>query len=542
MERLPRVVHIERKRPDLAAAVETLRAALLRQPSVEVSVADAAVLSGLPLGRCEPALCALWTRYPARLRVTEDGALRFRFGSLQQPRGAGPLRRAARELSERLHKLGSRLRDPALALLTVLSFPPLLLAVAGNLWALAAWFHRLPFWIEIPAAVLLWPLVFFVFSIGFLSAVIFQIFPAIAVVLLGCAVMLWSIPWISPDLSLTAKPFVFALLLFPGLLLAKVAWMLGSLVIDLVRELFDETQASQIRELWRTVGGFLLGPASPAVDALGDERRLLALIRRQRGVITDGDLMALFGWTRWQAEDAAARVLADYGGDVVLTDDLGITYRFAALLESDHAQPLTEEDIAPSWEREKEPPRFFGCPRSLGLWALLTMGLAVLGLALHPELKLLPDRAHYALLAKGLGSHRAHPVLLLQTFGAYPYAPIVLLLLLRLPLFGVRRLLHARRARFLDLLRLASEQPGGARLSRFRTDDLVAVGGRIEDAAEDDTGARLVRFPEREREQNAARSLRPEPPPHTPAPPPPGPVQPQPPAPKKKRSRKGHRR
>src|SRR5262245_17588492 len=98
MKRLPRVVHIERKRPDLAEAVETLRAALLRQPSVEVSVADASVLSGLPLGRCEPALCALWTRYPARLRVTEEGGLRFRFGSLQQPRGSGPLRRAARDL------------------------------------------------------------------------------------------------------------------------------------------------------------------------------------------------------------------------------------------------------------------------------------------------------------------------------------------------------------------------------------------------------------------------------------------------------------
>lgn len=535
MKRLPRVVHIERKRPDLAAAVETLRAALLRQPPVEVSVADAAVLSGLPLGLCEPALCALWSRYPARLRVTEDGALRFRFGSLQQPRGTGPLGRAARDLLDRVRRLGQRLRDPALALFTVLSFPPLLLAVAGNLWALAAWLHRLPFWIEIPAAILLWPFLFLLFSIGFLSAVLFQIFPAIAAVLLGCAVMLWLIPWISPDLSLAAKPFVFALLFFPGFLLAKVAWMLGSMVRDLVRDLFDETQASQIRDLWRTVGGFLFGPASPTVDALSDERRLLALIRRQDGVITDGDLMALFGWTRWQAEDAAARVLADYGGDVVLTDDLGITYRFAALLESDHAKPLNDEDIAPIWKREQEPPRFFGCPRSLALWVLLAMGLSVLGLALYPETKLLPDRAHYALLTKGLGSHRAHPVLLMQTFGMYPYAPIALLLLLRLPLFGVRQLLHARRSRFHALLRLATEQPQGARLSRFRTADLVSVGGRIEDAAEDDAGARLVRFPEREREQKAARSLRQEP--STPSQP-----QPQRPAGGTKRRRRVRRR
>lgn len=386
---------------------------------------------------------------------------------------------------------------------------------------------------------------FLVFSIGFLSAVLFQLFPALAAVLLGCAVMLGLIPWFSSDLSLAAKPLVFALLLLPALLLAKVAWMLGSLVLDLVRDLFDEAQASQIRDLWRTVGGFLFGPASPAVDALGDERRLLALIRRHRGVITDGDLMALFGWTRWQAEDAAARVLADYGGDVVLTDDLGITYRFEALLESAHAEPLGAEDITPVWEREQTPPRFFGCPRSLGLWVIVTMGLSLLGLALHPELKLLPDRAHYALLAKGLGGHRADPVLLLQTFGAYPYVPIALLLLLRLPFFGVQRLLHVRRARFLELLRLAIEQPGGVRLSRFRTPDLVAVGGHIEDAAEDEAPTRLVRFPEREREQQAARSLRPQPSPpasQPPSPSPPRPVQPTQPLAGRKRRRKGRRR
>jgi hypothetical protein len=283
---------------------------------------------------------------------------------------------------------------------------------------------------------------------------------------------------------------------------------------------------------------------------MGDERRLLALIRRQQCVITDGDLMALFGWTRWQAEDAAARVLADYGGDVVLTDDLGITYRFAALLESDHEKPLTDDDTAPIWQREQEPPRFFGCTRAVALWGLLAMGLAALGLALHPEMKLLPDRVHYALLANGLGSHRAHPVLLMQTFGVYPYAPIALLLLLRLPLFGVRQLLHARRSRFHALLRLAVEQPQGARLSRFRTADLVAVGGRIEDAAEDESGARLVRFPERERDQKAARSLRPEPSNSPALPPPPrsrsdsftSQPQPQRPTGGKQRRRKGRRR
>src|SRR5690349_4063211 len=101
-------VRIELKPYDPAAAAETLLRALAGAERQEITVADAAILSGLPLDRCEAALIRLGARFESRVRTTDRGELLFTFTSFSRTRREGRARRALARMRAALRRSADR--------------------------------------------------------------------------------------------------------------------------------------------------------------------------------------------------------------------------------------------------------------------------------------------------------------------------------------------------------------------------------------------------------------------------------------------------
>src|SRR5690606_11343303 len=125
---------------------------------------------------------------------------------------------------------------------------------------------------------------------------------------------------------------------------------------------------------------------------------LVALIRHRGGLVTTSDLIDLFGWTPDEADQAIARILCDYGGDVIATDEGGVVYDFtdplalsAPSAPSGSVLATAGVEAAPPKSRvaaKSEP--FFALGRGISGFVIVTIGLGALGVLLHPHLPLLP--------------------------------------------------------------------------------------------------------------------------------------------------------
>jgi hypothetical protein len=101
---------------------------------------------------------------------------------------------------------------------------------------------------------------------------------------------------------------------------------------------------------YEKVNRFVFGPPAAPTDPSADERRILAAIRAGRGRIGLGDVMRATGLPREQADPLMARLMVDYDGDVSVSPEGGITYRFPALrTTADAATP--DRAPEPAWTR-----------------------------------------------------------------------------------------------------------------------------------------------------------------------------------------------
>lgn len=82
---------------------------------------------------------------------------------------------------------------------------------------------------------------------------------------------------------------------------------------------------------YQRVDRFFFGPTEPKPDPLETERRLTAEIRAKKGRIGMGDVMRVTGLPRDEADALVSKLLLDYEGDVDVSEEGGIVYRFAAL-------------------------------------------------------------------------------------------------------------------------------------------------------------------------------------------------------------------
>jgi hypothetical protein len=123
--------------------------------------------------------------------------------------------------------------------------------------------------------------------------------------------------------------------------------------------------------LYERVNRFFFGPPDPPRDERESERLILAAIRAGKGRVGLADVMRVTGLPREKADPMMARLMLDYEGDVDVSEDGGIVYRFTALRKT-AAETAGGEQPSPAWARVKPLPPLTG--NSVGT------NLAIMGL------------------------------------------------------------------------------------------------------------------------------------------------------------------
>lgn len=270
---------------DQAAKVllPALRRESPRDRDVVVTVADAAAHSGLSLREAESGLHALIARFHGHLSVTEQGTLLFKF---------------ARGLKTDWQRRG-RVR-----------------AFFGRVgWGLVVLFRMLAR-MAITALLIGYAVVYLVLlTVG---AVAVSIAAEDGSPLEGTLLLWWLI------FELLADALYFTC--HPG----------QSYDVDARARHRSEHGSSRRRRrhLYDKVNGLFIGVGREREDARAVERRLLALIRASHGVVGVSDIMRVTGQERAPAEATLSRLLLDHDGEVHVSQEGAVLYRFPALLET----------------------------------------------------------------------------------------------------------------------------------------------------------------------------------------------------------------
>jgi len=116
--------------------------------------------------------------------------------------------------------------------------------------------------------------------------------------------------------------------------------------------------------LYEKVNRFFFGPTPPPEDPRESERLVLAAIRVGKGRIGLADVMRVTGLPREKADPMMARLMLDYEGDVDVSDDGGIVYRFEKIrrtaAEAGPGVGVAEQEPPPAWARDKPLPPLTG--------------------------------------------------------------------------------------------------------------------------------------------------------------------------------------
>ncbi len=112
---------------------------------------------------------------------------------------------------------------------------------------------------------------------------------------------------------------------------------------------------------YEKVNRFFFGPEVPAEDPRAMQKKIVAEIRAQKGRIGLSDVMRVTGLSRGEADPLMARLMLDYDGTVEVSEEGGIAYRFAEIRKT-AADPgdAGEARPAPVWAEEKALPPFTG--------------------------------------------------------------------------------------------------------------------------------------------------------------------------------------
>ncbi len=117
--------------------------------------------------------------------------------------------------------------------------------------------------------------------------------------------------------------------------------------------------------LYERVNRFFFGPHAVPVDPLEDERRLVAAIRAGKGRIGLADVMRVTGLERGRADSLMAKLMLDYDGDVAVSEEGGIVYRFPEIRKT--ASEGATAEPAPAWARAKPLEPLTGNPVGVNL-------------------------------------------------------------------------------------------------------------------------------------------------------------------------------
>jgi len=133
----------------------------------------------------------------------------------------------------------------------------------------------------------------------------------------------------------------------------------------------------------------VFGVPTPPPDPRDDDRKALAEIRRQKGRVVPGDLMRVTGAPREEAERQLLRLVVDQAGEIAVSDEAAIVYRFPGLRATASASGQAGTAGPPAiWnERAVVPPLTGnGAGFNLLFGAVNGFNLVASGFALHAGL------------------------------------------------------------------------------------------------------------------------------------------------------------
>jgi hypothetical protein len=154
------------------------------------------------------------------------------------------------------------------------------------------------------------------------------------------------------------------------------------------RRVKDETP------FYEKVNRFLFGPVKPKPDEREKERAILEEIRAKKGRIGLADVMRVTGLPRHEADPLMARLMLDYDGDVEVSDEGGIFYRFAAIRKTAQETAPGAKGARPVWTQRAELPPLTGNDAGANLMIaglnVFNMIMAWVALTSHLTLERLP--------------------------------------------------------------------------------------------------------------------------------------------------------
>ncbi len=138
---------------------------------------------------------------------------------------------------------------------------------------------------------------------------------------------------------------------------------------------------------YEKVNRFAFGPAPKKVDPREQVAMLLAEIRRLQGRVGVGDVMRVTGLAREDASAVLARMVVDYEGELAVSDEPAIVYRFPALrLTAKTAAPVPT--VPAVWTQQQQVRPLTGNPPATNflLGAINAFNLAASGFILANHL------------------------------------------------------------------------------------------------------------------------------------------------------------
>ncbi len=111
---------------------------------------------------------------------------------------------------------------------------------------------------------------------------------------------------------------------------------------------FNQAPRQQKQPFYEKVNRFFFGPQQQPVDPRQTQRTLLSEIRARQGRIGVVDAMRVTGLGKEELDPILARLLLDYEGNVQVSDEGALVYRFPHVRPS--AQDAFEPQPAPIWQ------------------------------------------------------------------------------------------------------------------------------------------------------------------------------------------------
>lgn len=111
---------------------------------------------------------------------------------------------------------------------------------------------------------------------------------------------------------------------------------------------------------YERVNRFFFGPEEKVFDQEEATKLVLQEIRAQKGRIGILDVMRVTGYSKDEADPFMAKLMLDYEGDVLVSEQGGIYYEFVAMRKS--AERELSQPVAPIWYNREVLPEFTGNP------------------------------------------------------------------------------------------------------------------------------------------------------------------------------------